>query len=41
MYVDVHENAFILKEIMFYVSSFLGFHILAYKAENNLSKQLM
>lgn len=40
MYVDVHENVFLLKQMM-YVSSFLGFLILVYKAENNVSKQLM
>lgn len=32
------ENAFIQKQMM-YVSSFLGFLILVYKAENNVSKQ--
>lgn len=41
MYVDVHEHVFLLKQMMLYVSNFLGFLILVYKAENNVSKQLM
>lgn len=41
MYVIVHENASIVKQMKVYVSSFLGFLILVYKSENNVSKQLM